>query len=171
VPFVFIWLAVANLVVLLLTAVFGLFADAVHPERHILLATFTLLVTVLVQAIVLTYFAATGRMLIQAVRLAGLGEQVLREARGLKRAATRGIGLVMAAVVVTVVTGAAGWNAPVRTTYHLSAAGILLLTVGYALYRQYLLVADNAALMEQTMEQYTQARTRGEAARPGSGSA
>jgi len=158
-PRIVVCLAIANLILLLMTAAMGLGASRPSLDRHVLLAVVTLMVSCGIQVVVFTYFTITGKMIGQAVHLGGLDTAPLAAVESSKKSASRLVGLVMVGVVFATATGAAQWRADARGTMHFAAAGLLVLVHALAFYREYDLVWANARLMDDVLRQYRARRT------------
>lgn len=168
-PQIFAGLSISNLLLLLLTGAMGLYGDTVlSADRHVLLAVITLVLSCFVQVVVFTYFTVTGKIVSQAVHLGRLDADAMKSVDVLKRSVTRCVGLVMAAIVVTTATGAVHWRTEQWAKLHLGCALALATITTLVLYRQFGLVLNNAALLNQTLDEYgkrprTESRVRGDA--------
>ena len=151
---VFTGLALGNLLVLLGTAALGFVNPDSTPDRHVLLAVFSLLITAFVQVLTFTYFTVTGKIVGQAVHLAGHDTAALADAKRLKRSVSHHLLVMLLAVVVITVTGAIHWRTNELSTLHLLCAGGFLPIAGAVFVREYALVVENARLMAAAMETY-----------------
>jgi len=151
---VFTGLAVGNLLVLLATAALGLFNPDESAERHVLLAVFSLLLTAFVQVLTFTYFTVTGKIIGQAVHLAGHDVNALVEVKRLKRAISHCLLIVLVPVVAVTVTGAAHWRTDEFGAWHLASAAALAAVVCLVFTREFGLIAENARLMAPAMACY-----------------
>ena len=104
-PRVFACLAIANLLLLMASGAVGIFAARWGVDRHVLLSVLTLLFSCFVQVVAFTYLTVTGKMIGQAVHLAGLDASILQTAKSYKRAVTRCLAGVFGAVVFVTATG------------------------------------------------------------------
>lgn len=153
-PRVFACLAVSDVLILLGTAALGLLVEGRQIERHILLAVFTLVITCLIQAVFFTYFAVTGKLVVQAVTLGNMDPAPVAESKGLKRKASLWLGVAMAGAMAAGGTGAARWGGYLLPTMHLVFAfGGIVIQV-WAFIRQYDLVCRNAELLARTLRDY-----------------
>lgn len=168
-PQIFAGLSISNVLLLLLTGGLGLYGDAVlSADRHVLLAVITLLLGCFVQVVVFTYFTVTGKIVSQAVHLGKLDVSAMKTVDVLKRSVTRCVGLVMAAIVVTTATGAVHWRTEQWAKLHLGCALCLATITTLVLYREFVLVLNNASLLDQTLDEYgkrpgNESRVRGNA--------
>jgi len=151
---VFTGLAVGNVLVLLATGALGLLHVSPAPDRHVLLAVFSLLLTVFVQVLAFTYFTVTGKIVGQAVHLAGHDAAAIVEVKRLKRSVTRYLLVMLLAVILVTVTGAVHWRTNELGTLHLICAGGGLPFAGLVLLREYALIVDNTALLADAVGTY-----------------
>ncbi len=170
-PTAFAWMAVANAFILVGTAALGLLAETVLPERHILLAVFTLVITCLVQTVFFMYFAVTGKLMNQAVGLSDLDNAPLVRSRELKSRAMRWLGVVVVAVVVSGITGAARWHGAADhdgSYLHILTASLAVGTICVGFYQEYDLTVRNSRLLSGVLSEYTRRRGGGaDAGSPG----
>jgi hypothetical protein len=160
VPRIFACLSVANVLLLVATGVFGLLAARLNVERHVLLAVFALVTSCLVQVIAFTYLTVTGKMIGQAVHLAGLDPLILAETKRLKRSLTVCLPLVFIPMVVVAASGASLWRSGGNATAHYLAAGVALATHLWVFWREYAVIVENAGLLHRTLEAYSSVRAR-----------
>lgn len=161
-PTVFAWMAGCNVVILIGTATLGLLVGTLHPELHILVAVFTLIITCLVQTIFFMSFVISGKVMNQAVGIAELDAAPLRRARELKRRATRTLAVVITAVIATGITGAARWHAdtnPDGSYLHILVASVAVGIICAAFYRQLGLTIQNSRLLAAVLAEYTDRRS------------
>lgn len=151
---VFTGLALGNLLVLLATGAWGMLNPDPTPDRHVLLAVFSLLLTAFVQVLTFTYFTVTGKVVAQAVHLAGHDRAALAGVKRLKRSVSHYLAVMLLAVVVVTVSGAAHWRTNELSTLHLLCGGGFLPIACAVLVREYALVVANARLMTAAMETY-----------------
>ena len=154
-PRIFVCLLVANALLLVATGAFGVVATRVSVERHILLAVFTLLMSCLVQVVAFTYLTVTGKMIAQAVHLAGLDHAILSQVKRLKRAVTLCLPLVFLPMVLVAATGASLWRGGAESGLHYLAAGGVLGAHLWAWWREYAVILANADLLRRVLEQYS----------------
>ncbi len=155
-PPVFRYLSASILLLLLITAGLGFFDPAATPDRHVLLAVLTLLLSCGVQVLAFTYLTVTGKVIAQAIHLGGLDLAALDEAKAIKRSLARTLGALVLMMVAATASGAAAWRSGDPHTYHLSAAFLLLAAHAWALFREYGLIARNALLLDRTLRDYEQ---------------
>jgi len=159
-PRIFACLSVANALLLVATGAFGVLAARLNVERHVLLGVFTLVTSCLVQVIAYTYLTVTGKMIGQAVHLAGLDPHILAETKRLKRSLTVCIPLAFLPLVVVAASGASQWRSGESATVHYLAAGGALAAHLWAFGREYAVIAVNAGLLRRTLEAYSSVRDR-----------
>lgn len=153
-PRIFACLCIGNLIVLVGTCALAFVPLDTPPDRHVLLAVFTLLVSCLTQVIVFTYFTVTGKLIRQAVHLGALDPRPFHDAQRLKRSVARQLAVLVGAIVLVTATGAVQWQAGDFFLFHFMAATFVLLAYVFVSYREYLLVVENAALLERTLLAY-----------------
>ena len=151
---VFTGLALGNLLVLLGTGALGFLNPDSTPDRHVLLAVFSLLLTAFVQVLTFTYFTVTSKIVAQAVHLAGHDTAALADVKQLKRSVSHHLLVMVLAVVVITVTGAVHWRTHELSTLHLLCAGGFLPLACAVFLREYALIAKNARLMGPAMATY-----------------
>lgn len=156
----FTYLAIGNFLVLIATGAAGLLHDFVGTQRHIVLAVFTLLVSCLVQVLAMTYFSVTGRVVSQAVHLAGLDSAPLRTMQRCKRVVTHRIFLLLGAVVLVTASGAARWRSSEPGELHLICAGAILLVHWVVLSGQYRAIAIAEDVSRRALTEYGAWRSR-----------
>jgi len=168
----FAGLAIGNFLVLLLTGGWGLFNPDASADRHVLLAVFSLLLTAFVQVLTFTYFTVTGKIIGQTVHLAGHDRGAMDTVKRLKRTFARCLAAVMGGVVVLAITGAIHWRTGGYGTVHLVLAGAFLVVCGAAMAREFGLIVENTATMDEAVRRYETWRrsaARLGARRPGEG--
>lgn len=151
---VFIGLALGNLLVLLATGASGLFNPDPTPDRHVLLAVFSLLLTAFVQALTFTYFTVTGKIVGQAVHLARHDAAALADVKRLKRSVTRHLLVLLLAVILVTVTGASHWRTNGSATLHLLSVGVLLPLACAVFFGEYGLIVQNGRVVAPAMGAY-----------------
>lgn len=167
-PRVFACLAIANVLLLIASGTVGLFAPRWGVDRHVLLAVLTLLFSCFVQVVTFTYLTVTGKMVGQAVHLAGLDASILSSIKVYKRRMTRCLALVFGAMILVTASGAAGWRIGSATIWHQVAAGVVLVVHWGAFVREYEIVFLNSRLVERALAEYEKARGEKDKARIGS---
>lgn len=168
-PRVFIGLVSGHVIVLMGALALGLLAPRVGQDVHIVLGVFGLLLTALIQAVVLTYFVVSGKMMRQAVSLGSLDDQPLRRHARDKRIITRWVALAIMIVIVTTATGASRWRTGSDSYWHLACAFLAVIVHVIVYWQQFTLVHANAHRFDRIMEEYGVARgSLDEAAQGGS---
>jgi len=158
---IFAALAIANIILMLVTAVLGWSAaDDHNTDRHVLLAVLTLPLSCFVQVVVFTYFTVTGKLVGQAVHLGGLPVAAMDQVKTLKRGVTRRLAAAIVVIVCVTATGALRWSTGAWSWLHHGLAWLLLVVLIVVLYQQLLLVMRNVALVDRTLKEYR--RRRGE---------
>jgi len=154
-PRVFASLAIAALTLFTLTAATALASGGSAPDRHILLALGTLLLSCFIQVVAFTYLTVTGKVVAQAVHFAHLDPAPLWTVKQYKRRFTHKLALVMASVVLVSATGGAAWRSREALVLHIPAAVLTLLIHAWALRRQDHILRRNAQLVETTLQAYS----------------
>ncbi len=157
-PRVFACLAFANLLLLVASGAVGFFAPKWGVDRHVLLAVMSLLFSCFVQVATFTYLTVTGKMVGQAVHLAGLDASIHEKVKTYKRGMTRCLAVVFGAVVIVTATGAAGWRGGGATVWHDVAVGLVLVVHIGVFLREYEIVFLNARLVERTLNEHEKVR-------------
>lgn len=165
-PRVFLSLAIANLICLLGAAGLGLGVAWGGSDRHVLLAVFTAILSCLLQVLVFTYFTVAGKVVVQAVHLAGLDRSPIDECKKLKRKITYALAGIFASLVLVIVTGARAWRAGEFSVTHFAAAGITIIAHVLIWTREYKLIVTQGRVMADTLERYNRwkAQRKAEAA-------
>ncbi len=153
-PRIFASLAIGQVLVLFGTAAVGLMALGRGPDRHIVLAVFAIILSCLIQVIAFTYLTVTGKMLVQAVHLAGFSPGPIQEAKRLKRALIHYLALLVIAVVVVTATGANSWRVGAGSVWHWSAALAVIGVHAFVLHREYAVIVANSSLLARTLSAY-----------------
>lgn len=153
-PKIFACLAVANTLLLIASGTVALFAAKFGTDRHVLLSVLALLFSCFVQIVAFTYLTVTGKMIGQAVHLAGLDAAILRTVKSHKRTVTRSLAVVFLAVVFVTATGATGWRLGSATLWHQIGAMVVLAAHGWAFLREYEVVCANAGLVDRVLKEY-----------------
>lgn len=153
-------LAVSELILLIGTGVLGWMGEQGFRDRHILLAVLGTVLSCLIQAVVFTYFTATGKMMGQAIHLGRLSDDEFREIRTIKQCAARSVALVLVALLASAATGARVWRNGDWRTVHLVFAATVVIAHSIAYSRQLLLIHRNAQLVGRVMNAYTGGRQR-----------
>ena len=153
-PRVFVCLAIANTIVLFLTAALGLVRGSMPVDVHVLLAVFSLLVSCLVQVIVFMYVSVTGKAVAQAVHIGGMDLAPLQALRRTKRAMVHAMALVILAVVSVIATGAVHWQSGEWLAGHWVVAGLAVVFHGVSFWREFGLIVEHRALVLRVMEAY-----------------
>lgn len=166
----FLGLASANTLLLFATAALGLFAESVGETRHVALAIFTLLLSVLVQVLTFTYFTVTGKMIGQAVHIGGLGDECLQTVKRLKMRVTRCLGVSVVSLVLVTGSGADLWAGGQQASgvlgphvlWGFAATAVLVLS----LFFEFGLIVENGRLFDRVMREYADRKKLGGAASP-----
>jgi len=159
-PRVFASLAIATLTLIFLTATIALLDNGSAPDRHILLAVGTLLMSCFIQVVGFTYLTVTGKVLAQAAHLANLDPACLTSAKRYKRSFTRHLALVVLSIVLASATGGAAWRSLEAFAVHVPAAMIAALAHVWVYRAQYRVLRRNADLVETTLKEYSNWRDR-----------
>lgn len=154
----FLGLALANVLLLLATAALGLAAESLGVTRHVALAIFTLLLSVLVQVLTFTYFTVTGKMIGQAVHIGGLSSQYLQTVKKLKKRVTRCLGVSVVSLILVTGSGADLWSGGDAASgvlgphvlWGFAATAVLVL----ALFFEFGLIAENSGFFDGVMREY-----------------
>jgi len=154
---IFASFAIADLVLLVLTALLGLLAPEGRPDRHVLMAVIALLVSCLTQVLAFTYLTVSGKVLAQAVHFGALPDASLQQTKRLKQAFARCLGLLVVSLVPVIATGASAWRGG-RVEFHWLAVTITFALHGVALVRQYRLIATNEVVVGGVLQEYEQIR-------------
>jgi len=154
-PRVFAGLAIGHLIVLIGAYGLGWAVSVLGAQRHVLLGVFALLLAALCQAVVITYFAATRKMMSQAVGVAHMEATPILTLALLKRTATRWMAAQMVLLVCVAATGATAWRSGSFSVSHTGLATLLLLLQAWVYWRQYALISMNASLLERTMRAHS----------------
>jgi len=154
----FTCLALCTLMLLSGAAFTGLARSGGMPDRHVMLAVLTLILTCFVQVMTFTYFTVTGKMIAQMVHLARLDVGILEEVARCKRSMTRSLGLLILAVIFVAATGGTAWRAGISSRWHLAGAALLLFSFAIVVYRQFSLIVMNARLFDSTLKAYNAKR-------------
>ncbi len=167
---IFLSLVVADVLVLLGAGILGLSAENERgAARHLGLGVFASILTCLIHAVAFTYFTATGKMMRQAINLGQLDARLDREIRGLKQRVGRAVAPAILTCIATVATGAVatrvfGTSALSPASWHLLAAGVMLLVNVAAFVAEADLIARNRALMDGVFSSYQRVREQARAA-------
>ena len=158
-PRVFASLAIGQVLVLFGTAAVGLVTLGRGPDRHIVLAVFAMILSCLIQVIAFTYLTVTGKMLVQAVHLAGFSPGPIQEAKRLKRTLIHHLALLVVALVVVTATGANSWREGAGSVWHWGTALGVIGVHAFVLHREYAIIAANASLLAETLSAYGRDRS------------
>ena len=157
-PRIFASLAISELLLLTASAWLGVAGTAPRPDRHILLAVLSLLLSCLIQVVALTYLSVTGKMIAQAVHLGKLGLEPLEEARRLKRSLTHALAWVGASIALVSASGGHHWRLADAPLIHFAAAGLLVTVHLCAYYREYDIIVRNSRLLDGVLRRYNERR-------------
>lgn len=151
-------MAVGQMMVLLAAAGLGLSANGVSPDRHIVLALFSLLLSCFIQVALFTYLTVSGKVVAQAVHLGSRDLDTLARIRRLKRSMIHAVAAMVAGVVFVTATGAVRWRAADGGAIHVAAACAVVLIHAVVLCYEYGLVARTATLVAETLRSYNEHR-------------
>ncbi len=158
-PRIFVSLAVSQLLLLLGSAAAGLFAVALGPDRHVLLAVLTLLLSCLIQVVCFTYLTVTGKMIVQAVHLGRMEMEPIERSKSLKKAWMRCLGMLIVLMVTVIATGAEVFRSGEGHTWHLLATCATLIAHFAVLWLEFGIIGRNAALVTETLAAYQRRRS------------
>lgn len=154
-PRVFASLAIGDLIVLSGAIVIGF---AVEGDRfyaqHFGLAIFATLLTVFIHAVVVTYFAAGGRMISQAVFIGRLDRAPLERLRSGKSRAVRCVALGVTGLLPAVAGGAAAARDAGWAWFHFASALTAIMTNAAAFFHQFQAIAEQSRLMNDVLLEY-----------------
>ena len=153
-PRVFACLAICNFLLLAATAGAGIFRVGATPDRHVLLAVVSLIVTCFLQVLTFTYFTVTGKMIAQMVHLGRLDTAYLAGVRRYKRRVTRLLAVCMVGAVLSAATGGALWRSGAQPHWHWGAGALLLVGFLFAVYHQFNAIVLNGRLMDEVTQDY-----------------
>jgi len=159
-PRVFASLAVATLTLFALTAAIAVIDSGSAPDRHVLLAVGTLLMSCFIQAVGFTYLTVTGKVIAQAAHLASLDPACLKSVKQYKRSFTHLLALVVVSLVLASATGGAAWRSRDALAVHIPAALIAAIIHVWVFRRQHRILRCNADLAETTLKAYSAWRAR-----------
>jgi len=159
-PRIFASLAIATLTLFALTATIALTDGGSAPDRHILLAVGTLLISCFIQAVGFTYLTVTGKVIAQAAHFASLDPACQACVKQYKRSFTRQLAIAIASIVLASATGGAAWRSRDALAVHVSAAMIAAIIQVWVFRRQYHVILRNADLLESTLMAYSSWRDR-----------
>jgi hypothetical protein len=154
-PRVFASLAVATLTLFALTAGIALADGGSAPDRHVLVAVGTLLISCFTQVAGFTYLTVTGKVVAQAVHLASLDAACPAIVKRYKRSFTRYLAVAIIAVVLASATGGAAWRSREALAVHIPAAMIAAIIHVWVFRRQHQVLRRNADLVETTLKDYS----------------
>lgn len=152
-------LVLADAVLLVATGVLGFLVqdERFYPE-HFILALFSLILTLLIHALVFTYFSVTGRMISQAVFIGHLDRTPLQRVRSHKRRVLCWVAIGFLSTVPVVAFGALAAREHAWHLWHLLTAGLALILNLLAFYIEYDCVARQSILMRDVLERYDAVR-------------
>lgn len=155
---VFACLVLCDLLLLIGAAVAGLTQPGGSPDRHILLAVFSLIVTCFLQVAAFTYFTVTGKMIAQMVHLGRLDMRYIEQVKLFKGKMTRLLALLVIGLVPVAATGGALWRSGVGSFWHVVSGGLLLTLFVVVTYRQFDLIGRNADILDKVLQAYHETR-------------
>ncbi len=159
-PRIFASLAIAILTLFALTAAVALIDSGSAPDRHVLLAVASLLLSCFIQALGFTYLTVTGKVIAQAVHFASLDPACLASVKQYKRTFARQLALVAIGTILASATGGAALRSPDELAVHVPAAIIAAIIHVWVYGRQFHILRRNAHLVESTLEAYASWRTQ-----------
>ncbi len=151
---VFAALAVANVTLLIGTAILGLVEAGAGADRHVLLAVLALLLSCFVQVGVFTYFTVTGKLIGQAVHIAKAELSAIHESKAIKRAATGMVGAVIGSLIPAIISGAIVWRTSGSLTWHFLAATLVVAVHVKVFVSEHALILRNADLIRRSLDEY-----------------
>jgi len=155
---VFASLIVANLILFFITTGLGVFSflnRSNPPDRHVLLAVLTLLLSCLIQVVTFTYLTITGKVIVQAVHVGKLEDSPIHAAKSLKRNFTHQLAIAFVAILVVTASGASAWRTQAPSALHFSAAVLAILAHGFAWRNEFRILRINEALLQQILSAYS----------------
>ena len=159
-PRIFASLAIATLTLFALTAAIALTDSGSVPDRHVLLAVGTLLISCFIQVVGFTYLTVTGKVIAQAAHFASLDPACLAKVKQYKRSFTRQLALGIVSVVFASATGGAAWRSRDVLAFHVPATMIAAMIHVWVYGGQYHVLRRNADLVKMTLTAYSLWRTR-----------
>lgn len=153
---IFIGFAIGNLILLVAVATLGLIKPSAGVHYHVLLAVFSLLLSCLIHVGLFTYLSVTGKVVAHALHFGGLELGPLDSIRENKRVMARLVLFVVLSAVFAIATGAAHHRGDGVSVLHLAAVSLVLITHGAVFFREYAVVLEVSALMDRTLEAYTE---------------
>lgn len=151
---VFIYLSVANIILLIGTAMIGLLKWEPAPDRHIILAVLTLMLSSLLQVLTFTYFNVTGKMVTQAVHLSSADMAPIYEQKRVKYRFMWLMAMIVGCFLFSITTGATRWRTGDTGYEHLLSAGIMILVHLIVLMKEYSLILDNSVIVKKELQAY-----------------
>jgi len=156
---IFASLAVADLILVMGAATLGTLVegDALYAE-HLVAALLAAILTLLLHAIVLTYFSASGRMMSQAIFIGQLDRAPIERIAITKARAIRWIAAGCLSLFVVIAFGALSARTHAWHLWHFAAAGAAVIANAAAFYAHYIAVRENAQLMTTVLSHYESAK-------------
>jgi len=148
-------LAIADLILVVGTATLGTLVqgDRLYAE-HLIAAVLTAILTILIHAIVLTYFSATGRMMSQAIFIGRLDRAPIERIAKTKAGTIRWIAVGWLSLCIVIAFGALSARTHAWHAWHFAAAAMALMANAAAFYAHYNAVCENASLMRTVLAEY-----------------
>lgn len=151
---IFIYLSVANIILLFGVMMIGWLGWKPAPERHIILAVLTLLLSSFMQVLTFTYFNVTGKVVTQALHLSSADLSPIFQQKRIKYTFMWLLAILVGSYLFSVATGATGWRTRNVGYEHLLAAGVSIVAHCFVLMREYSLIVDNTAIVKEVLRTY-----------------
>jgi len=159
---IFVSLAVANFLVLLMTAATGIavLGRWIPSGNHVPLAVLSAILTCFIQVLAFTYLTVTAKIIGQAVHLGGLSVSLIDQSKNLKRTFSRCLALLMGILLFAVATGAQAWRLNEPSLLHLLAGALVLCGAAGVLWKQSSCMAANESVVKVALQSYSQRTSR-----------
>ncbi len=151
---IFIYLSVSNILLLMGAAVIGLLDWAPAPDRHVILAVLSLLLSSFVQVLIFTYFNVTGKMVTQAIHLSAADKTPIFQQKQIKYSYMWLMAIVLGCFLFSVITGATSWRTGITGYAHLLAAGVIIAAHLFVFTKEYSLIVVNSLVVKQVLQAY-----------------
>jgi hypothetical protein len=154
---IFSSLIAANLILFFIAGALGVFNflnRSTSPDRHVLLAVLTLLLSCLIQVGGFTYLTITGKVIAQAVHVGKLDQAAIASAKLLKRRFTHQLALTFSAIILATASGASAWRSGNPSVFHALMAGLTIVTHALAWRNEFRLIRANELLVASTLAAY-----------------
>lgn len=127
---------------------------AASPDRHVLLAVLTLLLSCLIQVAGFTYLTITGKVIVQAVHVSRLDEAAIASAKKLKRQFTYQLALAFTGIIVATASGASAWRTGSPSVFHAILAAFTIGAHGVVWRNEIRVIQANELLVTRTLSAY-----------------